>query len=155
MPILVAAILASSALGTAFVSGILGMAGGMILMGILLAFLPVPAAMLLHGITQLASNGWRAWLWRGEVDWRVFRQYALGSLVALAVFAGLTVAVSKPLAFVALGLMPFLALALPSGLRLDVARRGHAFACGAICSASRSWPACRDPSSTSFSRVPR
>jgi uncharacterized membrane protein YfcA len=93
------------------------MAGGMILMGILLAFLPVPAAMLLHGITQLASNGWRAWLWRGEVDWRVFRQYALGSLVALAVFAGLTVAVSKPLAFVALGLMPFVALALPSGLR--------------------------------------
>src|SRR6185369_16084060 len=100
MPILVAAILAFSALGTAFLSGILGMAGGMILMGILLAFLPVPAAMLLHGVTQLASNGWRAWLWRRDIDWQVFRQYALGSLAALAAFMGLLVSVSKPIAFV-------------------------------------------------------
>ncbi|MGZ5081409.1 MAG: hypothetical protein ACXWHZ_18785, partial [Usitatibacter sp.] len=58
------AILAVSGLVTSFISGILGMAGGMILMGILLAMMPVPAAMMLHGITQLASNAWRAVLWR-------------------------------------------------------------------------------------------
>ena len=51
---------AAAVLFTSFLSGIFGMAGGMILMGLLLAMLPVATAMLLHGITQLASNGWRA-----------------------------------------------------------------------------------------------
>ena len=58
--VLLIAILAVSSLVTSFISGILGMAGGMILMGILLAVVPLPQAMMLHGITQLASNGWRA-----------------------------------------------------------------------------------------------
>ena len=56
-----AAALGASILSTAFISGIFGMAGGMILMGILLAMMPVAAAMVLHGVTQMASNGWRAW----------------------------------------------------------------------------------------------
>src|SRR5437762_12093916 len=88
-PFLFYSILAVSALVTSFISGILGMAGGMILMGVLLALMPVPAAMMLHGITQLASNGWRALLWRNDVVWRVFRGYAIGAIVSLAVFATL------------------------------------------------------------------
>ncbi|MGE5097250.1 MAG: TSUP family transporter [Betaproteobacteria bacterium] len=129
------AILAVSAFVTSFISGILGMAGGMILMGILLALMPLPSAMLLHGVTQLASNGWRALLWRREVAWRVFRGYALGAVAALAAFAALQVVVSKPVSLVAMGATPFLALALPERLHLNVERRGHPLACGAICSA--------------------
>jgi len=128
------AILAASALATSFVSGILGMAGGMILMGMLLAMLPVPAAMMLHGITQLASNAWRAILWRSSVDWRVFRGYALGALVAMGAFIAIHLVVSKPVALVMMGLTPFVSLALPASLHLNVERRGHPFACGAICS---------------------
>src|SRR5688572_20076871 len=97
-------ILAVSALLTSFISGILGMAGGMILMGILLAMMPLPAAMMLHGITQLASNGWRALLWRASVEWRVLRGYCLGALVALAFFAVVQLVVSKPIALITLGL---------------------------------------------------
>jgi len=52
--------LAAAVLSTSFVSGIFGMAGGMILMGILLAIMPLAAAMVLHGLTQMAANGWRA-----------------------------------------------------------------------------------------------
>src|SRR3954463_13626565 len=51
--------------GTAFLSGLFGMAGGLILIGVLLALMPLPTAMVLHAITQMASNGWRAFLWRG------------------------------------------------------------------------------------------
>jgi len=127
------AILAVSSLVTSFISGILGMAGGMILMGILLALLPLPAAMMLHGITQLASNGWRALLWRREVDWRVFRGYVIGALAAAALFTVVRLVVSKPVALIVLGLTPFVALALPERLHLNVERRGHATACGAIC----------------------
>ena len=131
---LLVAILAVSAVVTSFISGILGMAGGLILMGILLALMPVPAAMMLHGITQLASNGWRAFLWRSHVDWRVFRGYLWGSLAVTALFAVFQFVVSKPVALIVMGLTPFLALALPEKLHLNVERRGHAPACGAVCS---------------------
>ncbi len=131
--ILVVSILAASALVTSFISGILGMAGGMVLMGILLALLPLPAAMMLHGITQLAANAWRALLWRNEVDWRVFRGYAYGALAALALFMVVRFVVSKPVALVVMGATPFLALALPERLHLNVERRGHSLACGFVC----------------------
>ena len=129
------AILAVAAVVTSFISGILGMAGGMILMGVLLAMMPVPAAMMLHGITQLASNATRALLWRKSVDWRVFRGYALGALLALGFFTMLQLVVSKPLALIAMGLTPFVALGLPESLHLNVERRGHPFACGVVCNA--------------------
>jgi uncharacterized membrane protein YfcA len=132
---LLISILAISALVTSFISGILGMAGGMILMGILLALVPLPAAMMLHGITQLASNGWRELLWRAEVDWRVFRGYAYGALMALAVFAAVRLVVGKPVALIAMGLTPFVTMWLPERLHLNVERRGHPLACGIICSA--------------------
>jgi len=136
-PAVFIAILAIAAVVTSFISGILGMAGGMILMGILLALpgVTLPAAMMLHGITQLASNATRALLWRTHVDWRVFRQYALGALVALVAFTVLRLVVSKPVALIAMGLTPFVALALPESLHLNVERRGQSFACGLICSA--------------------
>jgi uncharacterized membrane protein YfcA len=131
----VLALLAASALVTSFISGILGMAGGMILMGILLAVLPLPVAMMLHGITQLASNAWRALLWRDKVDWRIFRGYLYGALATLAVYAVLKIVVSKPVALVVMGLTPFVSLALPEKLHLNVERPGHPVACGTICTA--------------------
>ena len=127
-------LLAVSALVTSFISGILGMAGGMMLMGILLAVMPVPAAMMVHGVTQLTSNGWRAFMWRREVDWRVFRGYVLGSLLAMAIFVAMHLVVSKPVTLIIMGLTPFVTLALPEKLHLNVERRGHPLACGVICS---------------------
>ncbi len=129
------AALALATLATSFVSGILGMAGGMILMGVLLALLPLPTAMMLHGIAQLAANGARALMLRREVDWRVFGGYAVGALAAAALFAGLRFVAAKSAALIVLGLMPFAALALPARLHLNVERRGHSLACGALCSA--------------------
>ena len=128
-------ILGVSSLVTSFISGILGMAGGMILMGILLAMMPLPEAMMLHGITQLASNGWRALLWRDQVDWRIFRGYVYGALTMLVVFAIAKLVVSKPVAFLVMGLTPFIAMLLPEELHLNVERKGQPYACGLICSA--------------------
>ncbi len=59
-----AAVLAGSVLFTSFLSGIFGMAGGMILLGVLLAVLDVAPTMVLFGMTQAASNGWRCARWR-------------------------------------------------------------------------------------------
>ncbi|HET9578852.1 MAG TPA: TSUP family transporter [Usitatibacter sp.] len=126
-------VLAVSTLVTSFISGILGMAGGMILMGVLLAVLPVPAAMMLHGISQLAANGWRAFMLRQQVDWRVVRGYAIGAAIALAAFAMTRIVVGKAAALVVMGLTPFAALLLPEKLHLNVERRGHPVVCGIVC----------------------
>src|SRR5260370_31548320 len=55
---------------TAFLSGLFGMAGGLILIGVLLALMPLPTAVGLHAITQMASNGWRAYLCPSHMRWR-------------------------------------------------------------------------------------
>lgn len=105
----------------------------MVLMGVLLALLPVSLAMTLHGITQFASNGWRAMMLRTAVDRRVLAQYALGSALAMAFFVVVHLVLSKAGSLIALGLVPFIALALPERLHLNVERRGHSFACGVVC----------------------
>ena len=48
------AVLLTAMAATSFLSGIFGMAGGMILMGLLLALFSVPEAMALHGQLVLA-----------------------------------------------------------------------------------------------------
>ncbi len=132
---LVFALIAITTLVTSFISGILGMAGGMILMGVLLALLPVPSAMMLHGVTQMASNGWRAVLWRRNVDWRVFRGYAMGAGIALLAFLAVQLLATKPVAYILLGLTPFISHALPKRLALNVDTRGHPLTCGLVCMA--------------------
>ena len=130
----VAATLAISVtvLATAFLSGIFGMAGGMILMGALLAFLPVPAAMVLHGVTQMTSNGWRALLWRAYIDWRIVGRYAIGLLGAIVVFAIVAFVPSRAVVLLVLGLSPFLTLILPEAFAPRADRRGGAEAAGFI-----------------------
>jgi len=127
------AALAAAILVTSFISGILGMAGGMMLMGVLLVLLPLPAAMMLHGIAQLAANGSRAlMLWR-EIDRRVIAGYAAGAVVVLGAFVVTRCVADKTIALITMGLTPFAALALPDRLQLDVERPWHPLACGAAC----------------------
>lgn len=130
LPILAA--LAVVAVVTSFISGIFGMAGGMLLIGFLLIVLPVPVAMVFHGVIQIAANGWRSWLWRHHINWSVVLQFGLGSGFALLVFSSLTFVPSKPLVLMAVGLTPFVALAVPQRIAPNIEARGQAFAAGVI-----------------------
>ena len=104
---------------TSFQSGLFGMAGGMVLIGVLLVVLPVPAAMVLHAVTQMASNGWRGWLWRRHVCWRPVAAFAAGAVAALVVWSIWQYVPSKPVAFIFLGLTPFLLRLAPARLQPD------------------------------------
>jgi uncharacterized protein len=126
-------ILSTSVLATSFLSGIFGMAGGMILMGILLALAPVEKAMVIHGVAQFASNAWRAVLWWRSIRWRVFWGYAGGAALVFCLMLALNATLSGPLVLVVLGATPFLAYLLPESWRLNVDRPGHPFACGVTC----------------------
>ena len=72
---------------TSFLSGIFGMAGGLILIGVLLVLLPVQTAMVLHAVTQIASNGWRGLLWRKHVRWAPVAAYVFGCVLALGAWS--------------------------------------------------------------------
>ncbi len=111
---------------TSFMSGIFGMAGGMILMGVLLPFLPVPTAMVLHAVSQMTSNGWRATLWGRYIEWRIFARYTLGLAAALAIFAFIRMVPDRALVLIILGVMPFFAVMIPDRLAPRADRPGGA-----------------------------
>ncbi|MCP3472821.1 sulfite exporter TauE/SafE family protein [Bradyrhizobium sp. CCGUVB1N3] len=115
-PIMIAA-LGLLMVATAFLSGLFGMAGGLILIGVLLALMPLPTAMVLHAITQMASNGWRALLWRSHIRWRPVGVYLIGCAVALAAWSISRYVPDKPTALLLLGVTPFMARLLPSGVK--------------------------------------
>lgn len=115
---------------TATVSGVFGMAGGLMLMGGLTLAMPVAAAMVTHGAVQFVSNGWRAVLHRRHINWAIIGFYALGSALAAGALAFLTYNPSKAWVYLMLGLVPGLAW-LPKGrFNLDAAKPAHAVVCG-------------------------
>lgn len=130
-PILIA-VIALVMIATSFLSGIFGMAGGMVLVGVLLAILPVPTAMALHAITQMASNGWRALMWRRHVRWRIVIAYMAGCAIAVAVWSIWRFVPTKALALLGLGILPLVTRFGPDRLRMDPSKVGHGIAQGTV-----------------------
>jgi uncharacterized protein len=115
---------------TALLSGIFGMAGGLVLMGVLAFMLPVSAAFVTHGVLQIVANGWRAILHRQDICRPILWNYALASLVAAGVVLAIGFMPSKPLLFLLLGLVPMLVWLPKSWLQLDASKPMHALVSG-------------------------
>jgi uncharacterized protein len=130
MAAVIAGLLVSASLVTAFISGIFGMAGGMMLIGILALILPVQAAFVTHGVLQLVANGWRAVLHRKHIDAAIFSRFALATLAAGLMVSVVAYIPSKLVIFLLLGLMPIL-LWLPDGwFTPDAEKPSHAMSTG-------------------------
>ena len=110
-------------LGTAFLSSIFGMLGGVILMGILVSIMPVSQAMVLHGLIQLTSNGYRAWLNRKDINWSIVATLIVGNIIALAGLVFVAFVPDRITVLLALGLLPYIAWALPKNAALDVSKK--------------------------------
>ncbi|MEO1040065.1 MAG: TSUP family transporter [Pseudomonadota bacterium] len=115
---------------TAALSAVFGMAGGLVLMGLLALLFPVPVAMVTHGLVQSVSNGWRAFLLRDFILWRPLAWYALGALGAVAVLISVSITLPAAWLFIVLGLVPALVWVPADRFRLDFTRRIDAVACG-------------------------
>lgn len=115
---------------TATISGVFGMAGGLILMGALTLVMPVSAAMVTHGAVQFVSNGWRAVLHRKHIDWRIIGFYAIGSATAALALAFVTYSPTKAWVYLMLALVPGLAWLPKDRFHLDADKPAHAIACG-------------------------
>jgi len=112
------AFLAAAGLVTSIVSGILGMAGGIMLLTVMLVFLEPLAAIPVHGAVQLVSNSSRAWIQRRHVRTGIVARYSL-FLLPMG-FVGLVVARGLPPDAVraAIGVFVLLATWRPSWLLL-------------------------------------
>jgi uncharacterized membrane protein YfcA len=126
------AAVAVTVLLTSFLSGIFGMAGGLILLGVLLLILDVTSAMILFGITQLGANGWRAFLWRGHVAWHLVGSYIAGALAMFALMKIVAFLPDKAMVYIGLGVLPIAGDLVPPRWRPDITRRFMPFTCGAV-----------------------
>ena len=122
---------------TSVLSGVLGMAGGMILMAILVSVLSVGAAMMLHGAVQATANGSRAWFLRSHIQWRVLPVYALGAGFTLAAFSAVALVPDANLILMVVGLFPWLARLIPHLRGLNITRLPTAFTCGLVVTAAQ------------------
>jgi uncharacterized membrane protein YfcA len=132
MSLTILALIGATIIVSSFLSGVFGMAGGMVLLGVLLVFLDVTAGMILFSIIQFFANGWRAAQWWGFVRWRIFWFYCLGAAVAFAVLRLVEFVPDKALVYLLLGLMPFLVELVPVRLRPNIEWRGVPFITGTL-----------------------
>ena len=126
------AVVAVAVLASSFISGLFGMAGGMVLLGVLLVFMDVVQAMVLFGIIQMVSNGWRATLWFRYVDWSIVWRFLIGSTLVFLLLRTVALLPSKATLYFTLGLLPFAADLVPKRVSLDITRPGVPYFAGAL-----------------------
>lgn len=125
-----ALIILAAALITAVISGIFGMAGGLMLMGALTLVLPVQAAFVTHGFIQIVANGWRAILHRAHIRWVVVGFYFIGAAAAAGVVTLISLTPSKGFVYLMLFAVSMLVWLPKSLFALDAEKRPHALICG-------------------------
>jgi uncharacterized membrane protein YfcA len=119
--------------GTGFLSGVFGMAGGLVLIGFLLFVMPVPEAMALHAVTQIASNIWRAVLWWRAAVWQIVAAYMAGCLIALGVGSVILCVPDRAVALLALGVIPFIGHVASRYVTLDPESPRQGVLYGTLC----------------------
>jgi uncharacterized membrane protein YfcA len=126
------ALIGATIVFSSFLSGVFGMAGGMVLLGVLLNYVDVAAGMILFSIIQLFVNGWRVVQWRPYVIWPIFAWYVVGAVISFAVMWTIAFVPDKAMVYLALGLMPFAVEVLPASLRPNIEWRGVPFFTGMV-----------------------
>ncbi len=91
---LIALTLGLITLCTSTLTGVFGMGGGLLLLGIMPLFLPIAAVIPVHGVTQLASNASRAYFSWSAIRWQTMPMYMFGGLLGTLCFALILQAIS-------------------------------------------------------------
>jgi uncharacterized membrane protein YfcA len=112
------AILSAAALLTSMISAIVGMAGGIILLSVMLLFLEPLVAIPIHGAIQLVSNGTRTWVQRDHVRWNIIAWYCVLLFPMSVVGLGIAREIPPPVARLVIGVFVLFATWAPGLLLL-------------------------------------
>ena len=107
-------ILASAAFATSMLSAVVGMAGGIILLSVMLLFLDPLVAIPLHGVIQLVSNGSRTLIQRAHVRWSIIGSHGVLLLPMSIVGLHIARALSPPVARLLIGVFVLVATWAPA-----------------------------------------
>lgn len=132
MPIATALFLIAAVTTTSLISGVFGMAGGMILLWILFGMLPVGAAIAVQGVIQIMANGVRAIMVRDYVDWGILARMLTGLAAAALLLMLVRYEPDLRTISIVIGLLPILVWIPKSWLTLDASKPLHALANGFI-----------------------
>jgi uncharacterized protein len=130
-------VIIAAVVATSMLSGVLGMAGGMLLMALLVALKPVAAAMIIHGVVQATSNGARTLFLRRHIAFRILPWYLIGAGIAFGGFVSLTLVPEAAWVLIVIGAFPWLARLLPKHRGLDITRPATALVCGSAVTAAQ------------------
>src|SRR3954471_11317721 len=128
----VLALIGATIVFSSFLSGVFGMAGGMVLLGVLLNYFDVSTGMIFFSIIKLFANGWRVVQWRQYVLWPIFGWYLLGAVISFSFLFSMAFVPNKALVYLSLGLMFFVVEALPVAMRPNIEWRGVPFVTGIL-----------------------
>lgn len=109
---------------SSFVSGVFGIAGGMVLLGVLLVFFDVATAMVMFSLLSTTGNTWRVVTWRRYIRWKIFFFYIVGGSMAFVLLRFIALVPSKAMIYLILGLMPYALEALPRSWCPNIEWRG-------------------------------
>lgn len=126
MPVAIALIILATTFIASIISGIFGMAGGMVLMGVLVAVVAVPTAMITHGAIMMIANGWRAYLLKDAILWPVFWRYMIGAVGGLVLLLFILWRPDKTAIYFILSAIPIIIWIPKSWFHLDIRKRGQA-----------------------------
>lgn len=123
-----AVLLAVATMLTSFISGVMGIGGGVMLLGVMAVLLPAAVLIPLHGVVQFASNGFRSLLLVSHIQKSVLLPFVLGSAVG-SVFSG-SLVIQLPAWAIQFGIAGFIILAVLG--KVNVGGAGSAAVAGVI-----------------------
>ena len=139
---LTVALLCGVAFASAVLSAMVGLAGGSVLLAVMLLFFEPAAAIPLHGVIQLISNGTRTVVQGRHVAWRVVGWYSLFLLPLALAGARLALAIPAALGTTLIGVFILVATLRPGWLRIRPAgARGEARRFALLAASPVSWAA--------------
>ena len=128
--IAIAAFVLALVAATSFLSGVFGVAGGLILMGGLVYLLPVSQAMIMHGLAQFVSNASRVAFWRQYVAVDLLLKFSATSVLCLGLFGVIHFVPSRTLVLFALGLSTVMLFFVPERRAPNITQPGVAYLTG-------------------------
>lgn len=117
---------------TSLLSGIFGLLGGFLLIGLLIAILDLTTGNLLISTVLIATNLWRTFSWFDQVRWRAVLLSTIGATAAFLIIVASGARPTKAWILIIIGAVPLLVNLFPRQIWPDIDTRMGQLTCGFV-----------------------